>query len=60
MASPAIIPNPPSTSNPLLETNNLIERFLEDVDRRGLVGEQANAVPSYCVLSVLVWQVRLT
>ena len=43
MASPAIIPNPPSTSNPLLETNNLIERFLEDVDRRGLVGEQANA-----------------
>ena len=43
MASPAIIPNPPSTSNPLLETNNLIERFLEDVHRRGLVGEQANA-----------------
>jgi len=32
-----------STTNTLHETENLIERFLKDVEERGLVGEQANA-----------------
>jgi hypothetical protein len=42
MENSAIIPSS-STTNPLLETKNLIQRFLEDVEKRGLVGEQANA-----------------
>jgi hypothetical protein len=42
MDNAVIIPDP-STTNPLRETENLIERFLEDVEECGLVGEQANA-----------------
>lgn len=51
MTNSAIIPDP-STANPLLETEDLIERFLEDVEERGLVGEKENAAIVFlCALS---------
>lgn len=50
----AIIPSSSST-NPLLETENLIELFLKDVEERGLVGEQANAsTVLLCAVSALL------
>jgi hypothetical protein len=54
MENSAIILDP-STTNPLLGTEDLIQRFLEDVEKRGLVGEQANATTVLlCAVSALL------
>jgi len=42
MSNSVVLPSL-STTNPLSEVDSLIERFLQDVKERGLVGEQANA-----------------
>ena len=51
MENSTIIPDP-STTNPLLETETLIERFLEDVEKHGLVGEKDSAAIAFlCAIS---------